>query len=195
MMMACLERDIGFDGKVVSSQGVALSEASVTVRSTAGTFSAIVKTDSAGAFQVKVPSLGSYVLEVSKAGYQSRSTQRTLYNAGYSESVLSLSPITVPQGGISGHVVSDATGRGIAGAKVCVGSTCATTNTAGYYSLALRPGQHQIEASHPNFFSSLGSEDIASSFVNLSFSLIPVGDLDPPGFPDKGFDPLPIEPL
>ncbi|MCU0664418.1 MAG: carboxypeptidase-like regulatory domain-containing protein, partial [Myxococcota bacterium] len=195
MMMACLERDIGFDGKVVSSQGVALPDASVTVRSTAGAFSTTVKTDSSGAFLLKVPSLGQYVLDVSKAGYQSRSTNRTLYNAGLSEPVISLSPITEPQGGISGHVLSDATGLGIAGAKVCAGSLCATTSTSGYYTLALRPGQHQLEASHPNFFSGLGSADVASSYVNLSFSLFPMGDLDSPGFPNKGFDPIPIEPL
>lgn len=111
-------------------------------------------TDGAGSYQIPDLAVGTYVVDVTKAGYEPLSAAGTAWAPGTTpvESDYSLIPLPADVGG----VVRDGLGVAVAGAAVTAavefGGTgvpiaTATTDGSGHYTLPLWTGSYEISAS------------------------------------------------
>ncbi len=160
-------------GTVTSSSGSAIANA--TVWYSGGT----AKTDSNGNYSFSSVPVGSYTVTGSHVGYQSASNQNVSVTSG-SNSVSNLVLTATSTGTISG-IVTNTSGAAIVGAIISYsgGSTTATTNSAGSYTLTAALGTYSVTASASGYLPSTQSNiGVASnSTTTLNFALTQSGTI------------------
>jgi len=160
-------------GTVTSSSGSAIANA--TVWYSGGT----AKTDSNGNYSFSNVPVGSYTVSGSQVGYQSASNQDVSVTSG-SNAVSNLVLTATSTGTISG-IVTNTSGAAIVGAIISYsgGSTTATTNSAGSYTLTVAPGTYSVTASASGYLASpQPNVSVApNSTTTLNFALTQSGTI------------------
>ncbi len=160
-------------GTVTNTSGAGISNA--TVWYSGGT----TKTDSNGNYSFSNVPVGSYTVTGSQVGYQSASNQNLSVTSG-SNAVSNLVLTATSSGTISG-IVTNMSGAAIVGAIISYsgGSTTATTNSAGSYTLAVAPGTYSVTASASGFLASTqpNVSVTSNSTTTVNFALAQSGTI------------------
>ena len=160
-------------GTVTNTSGAGISNA--TVWYSGGT----TKTDSNGNYSFSNVPVGSYTVTGSQVGYQSASIQNVSVTSG-SNAVSNLVLTATSSGTISG-IVTNMSGAAIVGAIISYsgGSTTATTNSAGSYTLAVGPGTYSVTASASGFLTSTqpNVSVTSNSTTTVNFALAQSGTI------------------
>jgi len=182
MMIACLVREAGFKGMVMSEHGPGVADATLNFVSEDRTVTRTTKSQANGGFLVDLPKLGRYTVTISHPDYHDYSSAPGFFilsTGGYHTTAFKIRPKSASAPlptYVTGRVVVSGTNQPIGGADVCavaksLAKTCAKTNSSGYYRIDLHPGEYTITVTHPNFSPSQKGVRFTTGYATAHFSL------------------------
>jgi hypothetical protein len=200
MMIACLDRRVGFDGQIRDQHFKPLGAATVIVTRVGGGFLKTIQPGSSGRFLVDVQARGTYRVRVTAPGYSTLERQLVLSDGGFKKLDIRLLPSSSPTStGINGKVRWSTTG--LPGAQVCVkirepmtsgpqGWTCTSTNSAGQFTIKRWPGKYHVKATKPLWLPLARTVSFTSGFKYVDMPMTPEDVLPDPNPGGPGTDPL-----
>jgi len=182
MMIACLVREGGFKGIVMSEHGTGVAGATLNFVSEDRTVTRTTSSQANGGYLIDLPKLGRYAVTISHPDYHDYSSSPgfiILSTGGYHTADFKIRPKSAPpplSTYVTGKVLASRTNQPVGGAEVCavdksLAKTCVKTNSSGYYRIDLRPGEYTIAVTHPNFSPSQKDVRFATGYAMVHFSL------------------------